>query len=299
MFSHIKRAIKSAWKLFLRNSEISALNILILTLAISLFSLGLIAEKVLNFMILKIREKADISIYFKEEVGEEEILKLKDNLSSLPEVEKVILISKEEALTQFIQRHQQNPEILDAIKEVGNPFLASLSIQVKEPNQFENILNFLESKKEFIEKIDYFQRKDAIEKIFNFSKILKRSFYILIFFASILTIFIVFVTTQLSLLIHREEINIQKLVGASPWIIRAPFLIEAFFLVIFATLISISLFSLIFFFLSSKVENFLLGLRLFEIWKNSLFFVLILNITTGSILSLLATFFSLQRCLKS
>lgn len=298
MLQRLKRTIKNAWKLFLRNGEISSLNVLVLTLAVSLLSLGLVAEKLLNFLVLKIQEKADISIYFKEEVGEEEILKLKEAINALPGVERITFISKEEAFNQFVQRHQHNVEIIDALKEVGNPFLASLSIKVKDPGQFENLLSFLEPQKEMIEKVDYFQRKEAIEKLFNLSNTIKKTFYLLVIAASVLTIFIVFVTTQLSLLNYREEINIQKLVGATPWMIRAPFLFEAIFLGIFSSFLSLFLLSLFFFFISPKLENFLLGLKLFEIWKELLPLALILNLASGTLLAMIASFFSLERCLK-
>ncbi|MBC7074022.1 hypothetical protein H5T58_01385 [Candidatus Parcubacteria bacterium] len=298
MFLDLKRAFKAGWMLFARNSEVSFLNIFILTLVLIFCSAFFVFEKMVNFLILKVEEKADISVYFKSEVPEEKLLKLKDELEKMPEIDKIIFISKEKALEEFLARHKDDPKILEALQEVGNPFLDSFSIRVKDPAYFEFIVNFLEEKKEIIEKIDYFQRKPAIEKIFVFSKIARKIFYFGMGIISFLAILIVFVTTRLSLLSYREEIQIQTLVGVSLWKVRMPFLIEGGICGFFASILSISLSTLIAFFVSFHATQFLFGFDLFSAWKSNLILIFASETIIGIILGVLASFFSVERYLK-
>ena len=294
----LKRGIKSTFKLLQRNFWIFFLNVFVFSLALFLFSFFLLFEKTSCVLISKIEEKADVSVYFKEEVPEEEILKLKEELSKKEGIEKVTFISKEEALAEFSERHKENPVLMEALKEVGNPFLASLSVKVKDPNYFQKILKFLEEKDEILEKVDYFQRKPIIEKIFSFTKTLKKGLLISLFFLFFFACAIIFVTTQLSLLAFKEEIEIQKLVGASDLTISLPFLIQNLFVIFLSSFISLSLLGIISFFVSPKIEILFPELNLFAIFKDHFIFFFISSVVLASFFGLFSSFFAIKRYLK-
>ena len=294
----LKRGIKSTFKLLQRNFWIFFLNVFVFSLALFLFSFFLLFEKTSCVLISKIEEKADVSVYFKEEVPEEEILKLKEELSKKEGIEKVTFISKEEALAEFSKRHKENPVLMEALKEVGNPFLASLSVKVKDPNYFQKILKFLEEKDEILEKVDYFQRKPIIEKIFSFTKTLKKGLLVSFFFFFFFSCAIIFVTTQLSLLAFKEEIEIQKLVGASDLIISLPFLIQIVFVIFLSSFISLFLLGVISFFVSPKIEILFPELNLFAIFKDHFIFFFISSVVLATFFGLFSSFFAIKRYLK-
>jgi len=298
MILFLKRGIKSTFKLLQRNFWIFFLNVFVFSLALFLFSFFLLFEKTSCVLISKIEEKADVSVYFKEEVPEEEILKLKEELSKKEGIEKVTFISKEEALAEFSKRHKENPVLMEALKEVGNPFLASLSVKVKDPNYFQKILKFLEEKDEILEKVDYFQRKPIIEKIFSFTKTLKKGLLVSFFFFFFFSCAIIFVTTQLSLLAFKEEIEIQKLVGASDLIISLPFLIQIVFVIFLSSFISLFLLGVISFFVSPKIEILFPELNLFAIFKDHFIFFFISSVVLATFFGLFSSFFAIKRYLK-
>ena len=56
-----------------------------------------------QFLVLSLEEKVDISVYFKEDSIEEDILEAKDQLSEIPQVKKIEYVSRQEALERFIK----------------------------------------------------------------------------------------------------------------------------------------------------------------------------------------------------
>lgn len=300
MINFIKRVIKYGWKIFIRNGEVAIVNIFILVMVIFLISTLFIFRQISQFLISSLKEKADVSIYFKEGVPEEEILRLEEEVSKISEVKEVKYISKEEALNEFKARHKENPILLEALSEIGtNPFLASLSIKVEKASQYEAIIAFLENQNsDIIEKIDYSQRKPLIEKIFSFSSNFEKGgiFFsiVLIFFAVLIT----FNTVRLAIINFGEEISIQRLVGASNWFIRSPFIVQGIISGFFATLFSFLFFSLFCWFLTPKVKFLFEGLDIFQIFSEKMGIVFLIQILVGIGLGTISSLIAIRRYLK-
>jgi len=298
MIDQIKRTIKYGLKIIVRDGEIFLTSVFILFLVISLISFLFIFKKTSEFLISSFKEKADISVYFKEETPEDEILKIKDEISKNPEI-KVEFISKEEALKEFEKRHKENQILMNALKEVGeNPFLASLSIKAKEPNQYEELLSFLKEKESFIEKVDYSERKPLIERIFSLSSNLEKGGILISSVLILISIFVVFNTTRLSITNFKEEISIQRLVGASSWFIRGQFLVQGMIAGIFSALISLLIVFLSCYFLSPKISILFEGLNLLEIFSSNLGILILIQFSAGILLGSIPSLIAVRRFLK-
>jgi len=298
MIVKLKRTIKYGLKIIKRDGEIFLTSVSILFIAISLISFLFIFQKTSQFLISSLKEKADVSVYFKEEVPEEEILKIKEEISKNPEF-KVDFVSREEALKEFERRHQKNPILIEALKEIGeNPFLASLSIKAKEPSQYEKLISFLKEKEEIIEKIDYLERKPLIEKIFSLSLNLEKGGILVSLVLILISIFVVFNTTRLSITNFKEEISIQRLVGAPNWFIRGPFLVQGIFAGLFSAFLSFLVLFLFCYFLSPKFSILFEGLNLFEIFSLNLKSLILIQIFAGILLGTIPSFVAIRRFLK-
>jgi len=298
MILQLKRTIKYGLKTITRDGEIFLTSVSILFIAISLISFLFIFKKTSQFLISSLKEKADVSVYFKEDIPEEEILKIKEEISKNPEF-KVDFISREEALKEFEKRHKENPILMEALKEIGeNPFLASLSIKAKEPVKYEELLSFLKEKEEIIEKIDYSERKPLIERIFSLSRNLEKGGILISLILVLISVFVVFNTTRLSINNFKEEISIQKLVGASNWFIRGPFLVQGLFAGILSALFSLLTVFLTSYFLSPKLSVLFEGLNLFEIFSSNLGILILIQFFAGILLGTIPTLIAIRRFLK-
>ena len=301
MLITFKRILKSSWLNFTRDGGIAGATIFILVMAIFLVSSLFLLKEASQFLILAIKEKVDISVYFKEDSTEKDILNVKEEISKIPEVKKVEYVSKEMALQIFVERHKDDPLLMEALREVGgNPFLASLNIKALEAGQYEKITQFLEnpSFENLIEKIDYYQRKPIIERIFSLTNFAKKTGILLSIALVMVTILVTFNTIRLAILNSSEEIKIQRIVGASNWFIRGPFLIQGAISGIFAILISFLIFSLICWILTPKIEILFPGLNLFNLLTKNLKFLIPIQIFTGIGLGVISSLIAIRKYLR-
>ena len=300
MITSFRRIIKFGWVGFLRNKSSSIATVFILLITVSLVTSLFIFKGGTDFVITSIEEKVDISVYFVEESDEEEILSVKSEISKIPEVKKVQYVSKEDALEKFIERHKDEPTLMESLTEIGNPFLASLSIQAEEPGQYEQISQFLEGSpfNTIIEKVDYYQRKTAIEKLSSMTSGINRAGIFASIIFAILAVLITFNTIRLAIYNSREEIKIQRLVGASNHFIRGPFLVQGVIAGIIATLITLLIFLPTLSFLKPKIESMMEGLDVYAFFITHLGTIILLQLVTGIALGAFSSAIAIRRYLR-
>src|SRR6056297_2331142 len=177
MWTTVKRVLKSGWENFYRSSTASVATVFILSIVIFVTSSLYIVKDASNYLVNEIRDRTDVSVYLVKDSSRDKILNLKEEVTNLEEVEKVDFISQKEAYNEFVEEHGEDPDLMGAINEVGgNPFLASLNIRAKEHDQYAKIAQFIEESDyaDIVEKIDYYQRKPIIEKIFSLTSTVNR-----------------------------------------------------------------------------------------------------------------------------
>lgn len=301
MFTLIKRIFKSGWQSFSRDGDIAAANIFIMTMTILLATSLFLLKDISQILISAIREKADISVYFKTAAQEEDILNIQEELSKIPEVKDVEYISKEKALETFIQKHKDAPVLMGSLEEVGgNPFLAALNVRAFEASQYQAVMNFFENPdfKSLIEKVDYYQRKPIIERIFALTSGTGKVGISLSIVLAIVAILVAFNTIRLAILNQAEEIKIQRLVGASNWFIRGP-LVQGAISGIISTLISLLIFALICWFLGPKIEFLFSGLNVWKFFTGNFFTIILIQLSTGILLGAISSSIAIRKYLKA
>jgi len=301
MFTVLIRIFRSGWRSFYRDREIALATIFVLFLSVILSGSFFLFKDISQILVADLQEKIDVSVYFKEETPEEDILGVGKELSELPEIKNIEYVSKKQALLNFIQRHERDTALLDSIDELGkNPFLASLNVRTWNPDQYAKVSKFLEGPgfDSFVEKIDYYQRKPAIDTMRSLnSAVTKISISIAVLLVTI-AIAVSLNTIGLSIYNSRKEIEIQKLVGASSWFIRGPFLVQGMICGILAALISILTISLICWFLSPRIENFFLSISLFTLFIENFWMLVLIQFTTGISLGAVSSLVAIKKYLK-
>lgn len=301
MFISLKRVCRSGWLNFRRQGGLTIATIFILVITILQVSSLLLFHQFSQLLISNLKDKADISVYFKPESSEEDILGIKEKVSKIPEVKDVEYVSKEKALEKFIQQHKEEPLLMESLAELGkNPFLASLSIMAREPSLYGQVVDFLEknSSRQLIEKIDYYQRKTVLEKIAAISKGVGQAEIVFTIVFGLIAVFVAFNAIRLAIYSMREEISIMRLVGASNWFVRGPFLIQGLIAGFFAALIAFLLSLIICYFLSPKIESFFFDINLFRYFLFNFFSILLLQIAVGVGLGALSSIIAMKKYLK-
>ncbi len=298
MTTSFKRIIKSGWLAFRRQLGLSLATIFIMLMTISLVTSLFLFQKTTNYLLSQLQEKVDVSVYFKQQTLEKDILEAKDELSRIPEVKNVEYVSHEQALKTLLEKH---PELTESVRETSGLLnLASLNIKAGQASQYVAISDFLENSEfnALIEKIDYNERKPVIDRIFSLTSGINKTGIALTLIVAIVAFLVSFNQVKLAIFNSREEIGIQRLVGASNWFIRGPFLVQGVISGIFAILICLLIFLPSLFFFSPKLEFLLPGVNVFDYFVSNFFLILLLQFFTGVGLGIVSSMIAVRKYLE-
>lgn len=214
---------------FRRNIWLSLASTGVLLLTLAVLALLLLVTVVGGASLQAIEEKVDITVFMADATSEEAILAVKTDLEGRPDVASVQYVTKEQALAAFRARHEANPVIAQALQEIGeNPLQASLVVKATAPQAYFHIADALKSPKyqSFVSRVTAEDNRIALKRLSTVLQTARRVGLLLAGVLAIIAILVTFNTIRLAIYGTHEEIEIMRLVGASPWFIKGPFLIE-------------------------------------------------------------------------
>ncbi|NCF74956.1 MAG: FtsX-like permease family protein [Xanthomonadaceae bacterium] len=296
------RIIQFAFQDFYRNFWLAIITITMLV--VTLFSVtALVSLNVVSDQLVKsIENKIDVTVYFKQDVDESQILKTRIGILSLPEVKKVTFVNKNEALVWLKEKYKNNQSILSSVEILDkNPLPNFFIIKAKNSEDYPKILDEL-NKDEYnkiIKKKGFNDHKIFINKISFIKDKTKKMGIIIIAIFSFIASLIVFNTVRIAIYTHRNEIKIMRLVGASDWFIRAPFLLEEFFYAFISLLILMSFFYPLLNFIQPHLNYFLeYNFDLISYFKNNLFFIFGSEFVAVILINMISSFLAIKKYLK-
>lgn len=300
------RVVKAGMLNFVRNAwlAIAAIAVMVITLTIVLFSV--IASATFNNTIQQITDKIDISVYLKDDVDENARTQLMAQIGELENVKEVTYVTKEEALERYKEQNKDNHELLAAISQTENPLPASLQIKPENPDNFDNIKNFLEKpeiKELQSEETSYSgDRKEAIDKITSATQFLQRAGIAGIIVFATISMLIIFNTIRMAIFNRREELNIMRLLGASTWYIRGPFVVETIFYGVISAVVSVALCNIAFTIQTSAFDANTLGLLdiryASDYFAQHFFKILAIQLVLGILIGAVSSIIATRRYLK-
>jgi cell division transport system permease protein len=223
-------------------TNISTSAAAIMTVLIGMFLLGLFI--VLGTWLLSwtgnVKKDIVVNVYFctqgqcGEEANEKQIEGVRTQLASNPNVESFEFITKEKALEQMKERY---PELTEDLPR--NPLPASYEVVPKDAELVQEIAASLEPTPAGVERVTYGEKK--AEKVLHWAAIIGGT----VLFGSIILLvsstILIANTIRLSIFSRRHEIEVMKLVGASNWFVRAPFMLEGLLCGLAGSILAVSL----------------------------------------------------------
>lgn len=244
------RILKAGVQNFIRNATlaIAAMAVMVITLTIILTSV--IANATFTHTIQQITDKIDISVYLQDSISTDQKDQLLGELARQPNAKSVRYVSKSEALEAYKKQNQGNIDLLLAISQTDNPLPATIIVKPYDPNKIQDLKNYLEQprvKALQSEETSYSgDRKDAIDKISQATKFLREAGIAGIVVFSLVSMLIIFNTIRMAIFNRRDELTIMRLLGASSWFIRGPFVVETVLYGVLSAILSVTLVNTIF-----------------------------------------------------
>lgn len=262
MITAFLRIIKFAVQNFWRNIWLSVVTVsmLVLTLVVVNVLVGL--QVIGSTAVKQVEQKVDLTVAFQPEVNQQVVGEVRTALESLVQVVEVTTVSPDEALIAFRKRHQNNPHVTQSLDEVGgNPFGYSLTVRAGGTRDYEFIMEALQNPtySSSIEDTTFVDHQTLIARITTIVDRLRTMGVALAGIFAAIAILIIFNTIRVAIYTYREEIGIMKLVGASNWFVRMPFLLESIFYGILAIVITAAIVYPVVFALESRLAGFFNG----------------------------------------
>lgn len=298
---NLSRVIEVGWINFKRNSWLAFGTVGIMVLALLIFA-GLVAFNVVSqTAISSLEEKVDVTAYLKTEVSNDQALEVVRELESMPEVVFVNYVSRDQALEEFRKRHKDEELVQQALQELGeNPLQGSLEIKAKETDQYASLVSFLENSKfsGLLDKIDFYENATVINRIQKISSGLRVGGILVTAILSLIAVLVTFNTIRLTIYSQKQEIEIMRLVGASNWHIRGPFVVEGAIYGIIAGLAVLILFYPIVYLTSARIQTFIPAVNLASYFSNFFGQMLLLVLGSGIALGVVSSIIAVRRYLR-
>jgi cell division transport system permease protein len=218
---------------FRRNWVMSLGAVITIFLSLVLVGAFVLAGTIVNGLVKSVESKVSISVFLKDGAASGDVEALQRTISADARVKKVNYVSKEEALARFKQSMKNDPEIVQQLK--GNPLPASLEIELKDPRQVEAMVATIKANP-YLAKVvknpanpeaeDIRYGQQVVKRLFAVTRIIQLIGTAFIIMLALVSIIFIQNTIRLAIYSRRKEIGIMRLVGASNWFIRGPFLLE-------------------------------------------------------------------------
>lgn len=286
---HLKTVAK-----YLRRSPYQAISAtMIMTLTFFVISMFAFLTILSIRLIDHLESTPQLSVFFSDTATSEDINNLKKELEGTGKVETVKYISKEDALKIYQQQNKNDPIVLDLVTADVLP--ASLEIQATEAENLSTLIPIVK-KAQNIDQIIF--QQDIVDKLIAWTNAFRIVGLIVISVLVVVSIFVILTIIGIKITIRREEIEIMKLIGASNWFIRTPFLLEGMFYGFVGALLGWGVAYGILFALSPYIEAFLTGIPIFPISYLLVLELLGAEIVTACFLGVFASFMAVLRYLK-
>lgn len=218
-------SIKEGLKNLYRNRMFSLASIGTITACLFMFGIFYFLLSNFRYMIQNAETSVAVTVFFDEGITEKQINRIGTLIDSREEVANCIFISAEEAWETFKEEMFQGQEDLKASFGTDNPLQDSASYQI-----------YLNDISRQMELVEYLEKLDGIRQVNSSDTTASSltSFNTLVAYVSVaiivillaVAVFLISITVAMGIAVRKDEIAIMRLIGATDFLVRAPFIVE-------------------------------------------------------------------------
>ncbi|MBQ6410099.1 permease-like cell division protein FtsX [Candidatus Saccharibacteria bacterium] len=304
------RIMKYGAKGFFRNIWLSTASTIVMAITMIILFVTIVASVILTNTAEMMKDKIDITIYFKPNTTDETLAELNGVISADKNIKTVVVSNSEQEYEKFLAENKDSDEIVNILdEEMKNVMIskmqATMRVKVYNIDDIESIKAIVEEDPLFINNLDdelvptYDVNQMEIATITSWARIARTGGIILAVVFLVISVLIIFSTIRMAIFSRREEIYMMKLVGADKRFIRGPFLVEAEMCGVIAGLISATVSYFGFMFLAPKLSGY--GIDVSSITNilqsNQLILVFLVFIAAGVVIGRISSMLAVSKYL--
>ena len=250
--------------------------------------------------------KPQLTVFFKDEKSKASIDQLIQKINATGKVASYQYVSKEQALAIYRDQNKNDPLLLEMVTADILP--SSLEISATGPKYLVELSDLVKNESDVDEVV--FQ-KDIVDTLISWTSTIRKVGAVFIFFLLLSTFFILLTSIGMKIAFRKEEVEILKLVGATPWYIKRPFILEGVAYGVIGATIAWIIVSGLVFYLRPFITSFLHGIPqlslfatngiTFYIWPPTVALIILLWLVLalfGFFIGLIGSFIAISRYMK-
>lgn len=253
-FRMLRRSIRDAFKSIVRNISLSFASITCITITLLIVAVALIASRNVDNFTSEIEKDLTIVAFVKKEATSQDVEMIKTQLDSMSNIEKYEYQTKQEVKEKMQEESEVFATVLDEWDDNDSPLKDTFQVKVKDVNKLKDTAQTIKE----LEKIDTVKYGEGlVDKLIKAFNSIKKGTYILVIALVIVTVFLIVNTIKLTISARKREIGIMRVVGASNFSIKLPFVIEGMFLGFLGSIIPIAFMIYGYIYFYNKTEGYL------------------------------------------
>ena len=177
----------------------------------------------IDLSITDLQQSNEIVVFIDESLTTREARSLGSDFNRIDNIATIEFEDRDVALEKYREELGEDADILDSFDSSNNPLRNSFIFTLTDPTIADETIDQIEA----VDGVDYVRAdENVISKLVQVQRVFNIVALAMIVGLAVISIFIIANTVKLAMFARREEISIQKIVGATNWFIRWPFVIE-------------------------------------------------------------------------
>ena len=205
------------------------------TVAVSLFLLGgvMVMREIVTQVTGEWEGKVELSVFLREDITPEQTKELQAAITGMPEVDEVFYVSKEQAYEEYREMFKDSPTLTENVSPDVMP--ANFRIKLVDPNKSEAVKTRIDGRPG-VDEVTF--GGDAVKKLLRLTGVFQTVMFVFTIILLAAAVLLIANTIRLAIYARRREIGIMKLVGATNWFVRIPFIFEGIAEALFGAVIA-------------------------------------------------------------
>ncbi len=302
------RIVRTGSVNFTRNLSLAAAAMAVMGVTLSIILFSIVAGSAFNNSITQLTNKLNVSVYLNSSVTAPQLSLFLKNLRAQPNVKKATYHSKAQDLAQAESQNAGNKTLLQGLSETSGVIPAKIVVDPLNANKIQSIKNFLDlpvnrALEDPQTPTSYSgAEKSAIDKIAHATNVIREAGVVAVIVFAIISMLIIFNTIRMAIFNRRDEISIMRLLGASTWFIRGPFVVESVIYGVISALASVFFIDILFAGSANGLQASSLGLLDIgyanQFFKSHLWILLLLQLMIGILIGAVSSVIATRRYLK-
>ena len=227
LFRMLGRSFRDAFKSVVRNFSLSLASISCITITLIIVASAIMASLNINNFTEEIERDLTIVVFLDREATADDVSVVKQELDKISNIDKITFISKDEVKKEMQQESEVLNKVLEGYTEEESPLKDTYQVKVKEIEKIKDTADKIKT----IESVSVVRYGEGmVEKLVSAFDSVKKVTYGVVIALVVVTVFLIVNTIKLTISARRREISIMRLVGASNFTIKTPFIIEGMIL---------------------------------------------------------------------